>query len=71
MRITIPRAIRDQAGLAAGAEVEITLEDGIVRIRAALAEADRGKALVAHLRRHRRSGGMTTDEIMALTRGED
>ncbi len=29
-----------------------------------------GEALVAHLRAHATPGGMTTDEIMAITRGD-
>jgi AbrB family looped-hinge helix DNA binding protein len=31
-RIVIPAAIRDRAGLAAGAEVEVTFDDGGVRL---------------------------------------
>ncbi len=30
----------------------------------------RGEALVAHIRAHAKPGGMTTEEIMALTRDE-
>lgn len=34
-RIVIPKALRDQAGLAPGAEVEVALYDGRVEIEAA------------------------------------
>jgi AbrB family looped-hinge helix DNA binding protein len=52
-RVVIPAAIRDRAGLVAGAEVEVTLEDGVVRIER-VAEGPRlvkvGRRLVARPR---------------------
>jgi hypothetical protein len=56
--------------------VEFDFDGSDVRIRRARRKAKkltRGEDLIAHLRRHRPKGGlqMTTDEIMALTRGED
>jgi AbrB family looped-hinge helix DNA binding protein len=34
-RVVIPKPVRDEAGLAAGAEVEIELHDGVIEIAAA------------------------------------
>jgi AbrB family looped-hinge helix DNA binding protein len=71
-QFTIPQAIREQAGLMPGAEVEFEVErDGTIRIGLANnpTGATRGQRIVARLR----GAGdirMTTDEIMALTRGE-
>ena len=67
-QVTIPKAIREQAGITPGSEVEFTVEDGTVTVRPA---PDRGRELVEHLRSHREQFTMTTEEIMALTRGED
>ncbi|MCY7417790.1 MAG: AbrB/MazE/SpoVT family DNA-binding domain-containing protein [Chloroflexi bacterium] len=71
-QVTIPLAIREAAGFLPHTEVEFVMEeDGIRIIKAeqAGAKPDRGQMLVAHLR-GRGSRLMTTDEIMALTRGE-
>jgi AbrB family looped-hinge helix DNA binding protein len=69
-QVTIPQAMREQAGLMPGAEVEFSLEGKTVRIaRVRKPEgATRGERIVARLR----GAGdvrMSTDEIMALTRG--
>lgn len=74
-QVTIPAHIREQAGLLPLTEVEFGIEDGIVTLRPAgqRGGTDRGAEIVRHLRgRLRNSGrvGMTTDQIMALTRGE-
>jgi AbrB family looped-hinge helix DNA binding protein len=71
-QVTIPQAIREQAGLMPGCEVEFVLEDGIVRLVPAEPKKglSRGERIVRHLR-GRGSIGLSTDEIMALTRGDD
>ena len=67
-RITIPAAIRRQANLSPGIEVDIGLEDGAVTLRVGqLRYGHRGEQLVAHMR-GRGDVLLTTDEIMALTR---
>jgi AbrB family looped-hinge helix DNA binding protein len=71
-QVTIPQAIREQAGLMPGAEVEFEIDGKTVRIALARkpGRATRGERIVARLR----GAGdirMTTDEIMALTRGEN
>ncbi len=66
-QVTIPQAIRDATGIVPGTEVEFDVDDGAVIIRRAPREGA-GEALVARLRG---SGDvpLSTDEIMALTRG--
>jgi len=70
-QVTIPVAIREKAGLLPNTEVEVEFDGETVRITRARRKtaSGRGAQLVAHMR-GRGDGTMTTDEIMALTRGE-
>jgi len=69
-QVTIPIEIREKAGLLPNTEVEFELEGKVVRIRRARKpkRAGRGARAVERLRA-RATVRMTTDEIMALTRG--
>jgi AbrB family looped-hinge helix DNA binding protein len=71
-QVTIPQAVRESAGLLPNTEVDIAVEDGRVAIRKARPThpTSRGKRAVRSLRGRAGGVGMTTDEIMALTRGE-
>lgn len=70
-QVTIPIEIRRQAGLLPDTEVEFVVEDGNVVVRKATrASTGRGQRLFESLR-GRAQAGWTTEEIMALTRGED
>lgn len=72
-QVTIPADIRAAAGLMPNTEVAFEYDGTAVRIVpiASPRKPSRGEALVAHLRRHGKGQTtMTTDEIMALTRGE-
>ncbi len=70
-QVTIPLAIREKAGLFPNTEIEIELDGRAVRIRRARRKTSRGRGsqLVAHMR-GRGDKTMSTDEIMALMRGE-
>ena len=70
-QVTIPVAMREKAGLLPNTEVEFALDGNAVLIRPASKRKgmSRGERIVAHLR-GRGDVKMTTDEIMALTRGE-
>jgi AbrB family looped-hinge helix DNA binding protein len=71
-QVTIPIEIREALGLLPGTEVEFDIVGRSVRIRKAGTQG-RGAALVAGMRAAgRRAPGprMTTDQILALTRGE-
>lgn len=76
-QVTIPAAIRERAGLMPNTEVEFAYdENGTVRLFRATKKGKaktRGEQLIEHLREAGRKhpSSMTTDEIMALTRGED
>ncbi|WP_367273243.1 AbrB/MazE/SpoVT family DNA-binding domain-containing protein [Phenylobacterium sp.] len=65
-RVTIPAAIRERAGLSTDTAVDFELDGDAVRI----VPARRGSRLIAHLR-GRGDVSMTTDEIIALMRGDD
>lgn len=72
-QVTIPQEIREQAGLLPNTEVEFVLEDGAVKIvKAGEARGEtRGRRAVRGLRSAAARVSMTTDEIMALTRGDE
>lgn len=72
-QVTIPKRIRDMLGIQPGSKVAFTLaEDGRVNLSKIDKESASGKQ---HNRfavlRGSSSSGMSTDEIMALTRGEN
>ena len=68
-QVTIPLAIREKAGLLPDTEVEFQMAGGQVVIRKARGSARRGARLIEALR-GKGAVHMSTDEIMALTRGE-
>ena len=70
-QVTIPMDLRERAGLLPYTEVEFELDGAAVRIVRAKTQGvqSRGQRLVAALR-GKGDIAMSTDEIMALTRGE-
>ena len=67
-QVTIPKAVRDFLGIGPGSKVEFRrAEDG--RVVVTPAGNARPQSRFAGLR-GQAGGGMTTDEIMALTRGD-
>jgi AbrB family looped-hinge helix DNA binding protein len=67
-QVTIPVAIRDRLGLVPGSVVEFSIDGDAVRLTKAQTQEGRGRSLVARMRCSARSE-LSTDEIMALTRG--
>lgn len=67
-RITIPVKIRRQLDIQPGAEVGMSVEGNTIRILPVKKINLHGQQIVERLR-GKGSIGMTTDEIMALTRG--
>jgi AbrB family looped-hinge helix DNA binding protein len=65
-QVTIPLDVRRRLGVEAGSEVDFVVDDDSVRL--VRRTRGGGAALVKQMRRHGLT--MTTDEIMALTRGE-
>lgn len=69
--VTIPVEIREKAGLLPHTEVDFVLEDGGVRIvRASAPKGETRGQRAVRLLRGSATLGMSTDEIMALTRGD-
>ncbi len=71
-QVTIPKEIRDRLGLLPGTEVEFIERNGRAQVSKLPGGRHRGDEIVDRMRSA--SGGdiaMTTDEIMALTRGEN
>ena len=68
-QVTIPQEIRERAGLLPGTEVEFVIHGKKVLVQKAPTGHQRGRRLVEALRR-KGAVRMTTDQIMALTRGE-
>ena len=67
-QVTIPRRLRDHLGLKPGSQVEFELtEDGRVFLKTDRQAPD---SRFARLRGSAKLG-LSTDELMALTRGED
>jgi AbrB family looped-hinge helix DNA binding protein len=69
-QVTIPLDIRRALGLLPHSEVEFELMDGWARLRKAPSQRTRGRRIVEALR-GRADAGLSTEEILALTRGED
>lgn len=71
-QVTIPAEIREKAGLLPNTEVDFEFDGKVVRIsRAKVSDKkSRGARLVAHVR-GRGDVAMSTDAIMALTRGDE
>lgn len=69
-QVTIPRNVRQRLGIFPQSEVEFVVEGNTVILRTVAGEPSRGKRLIDTLR-GRATVRMTTDEIMAFTRGED
>ena len=68
-QVTIPIELREALGLLPDTEVEFERAGDCVRVRKVRRQSRRGRAIVAHLR-GRGSVRLSTDRIMALTRGE-
>ena len=67
-QVTIPIEIREKLGLLPNTEVEFEIRGGAAQIRRARRAPSRGRMIVEYSR-GRATAGLTTDEIMALTRG--
>lgn len=72
-QVTIPIALRERFGLSPGTEVEFVATDGALEIKPRKQTRKMASAFDHWLAKAAGSAkqGMTTDEIMATTRGED
>ena len=69
-QVTIPQEIRERLGLLPLCEVEFDVVGDSVRIRKKRGSKSRGDLMLEAMRRAPK-GLMSTDELMAMTRGED
>jgi antitoxin PrlF len=69
-QVTIPKHIRELAGLLPDMEVEFRFEEGRVVLAKTLDQPSRAERAVERLRRARPRTSLSTNEILALTRGE-
>lgn len=71
-QVTIPIEIREKLGILPETEVEFVLKGGRAYIVKAGTPGKRGRRIVEHLRGRARGSRirLSTDEIMALTRGD-
>jgi AbrB family looped-hinge helix DNA binding protein len=67
-QVTIPQEIRHRLGLQPETEVEFDIVGNMVRIRKVASRNGRGHGIVDRLR-GRATTRLTTDQILALTRG--
>jgi AbrB family looped-hinge helix DNA binding protein len=69
-QVTIPQEIRERLGLLPPCEVEFDVVGDSVRMRKKGGSKTRGERMLEAMRQAPK-GLMSTDELMALTRGED
>jgi AbrB family looped-hinge helix DNA binding protein len=69
-QVTIPQDIRERYGLLPHTEVEFAVDDGVVVLRKAEGGNRRMREWARQYRGSLRAG-MSTDELMRLTRGDD
>jgi antitoxin PrlF len=69
-QVTIPKHIRELAGLLPEMEVEFRFENGRIFLEKTLSSPNRIELAVERLRRAQPCVSLTTNDILALTRGE-
>jgi len=70
-QVTIPQEIREHCGLLPHTEVRFVVVEGRVWIEKQTQEASRSSEGLQRLRRARLRGRLSTDALLALTRGQD
>ncbi len=75
-QVTIPKAVRDRAGIRAGSEVEFDVDGEVITMKRVPSRKrpgkSRGEKIVEALRGSRTANrDLSTDELMRLLRGDD
>jgi AbrB family looped-hinge helix DNA binding protein len=74
-QVTVPKRVRDALGIGPGSEVDFRVEEGgarLVKMESGPSDETRGERMVRLLEEAGRrlpSSGLSTDQIMELTRG--
>ena len=69
-QVTVPVEIREQLGIQPGTEVEFEVAGDTVVLRKVQGSRRRGRSIIARMR-GKATVSMTTEEILALTRGDE
>jgi AbrB family looped-hinge helix DNA binding protein len=69
-QVTIPIDVRHHFGLHPGDEIEFVIDGDALLLHKSASSPSRGRRVVDHLLSHTADVDMSTDEIMALTRGD-
>ncbi len=69
-QVTIPQELRNRLGFLPGTEVEFIPEGNSLKLIKKRAAPGKGAQLIRHLK-GKATVSLSTDEIMALTRGEE
>lgn len=67
-QVTIPVAFREKLGFLPNTEVEFDIDGEMLRLRKAKSDYSRGRLIVSKMR-GKATAGMSTEQIMAITRG--
>lgn len=67
-QVTIPVAFREKLGFLPNTEVEFDVDGEMLRLRRVKSDYGRGRLIVSKMR-GKSTAGMSTEEIMAMTRG--
>jgi AbrB family looped-hinge helix DNA binding protein len=70
-QVTIPQGIRDKLGLLPHCEVAFDVVGNSVRIRKVRGKNTRAQQILDRLRGSAPKPGLTTNQLMAMTRGEE
>ena len=68
-QVTIPQELRESLGFLPETEVEFLQDGKELRVVRKKSKSTRGRALLDHMRQNAGSSGLTTKQIMELTRG--
>ena len=70
-QVTIPIDIRERCGIGPNTEVRFAVENGRVIIEPQTGTGGRGEEAVQRLRKARLRTRLSTDQLLALTRGDE
>lgn len=70
-QVTIPIDIRERCGIGPHTEVRFLVENGRVFIEPQHSSSSRGEEAVQRLRQSRLRTRLSTDQLLALTRGDE
>jgi len=67
-QVTIPVAFREKLGFLPNTDVEFDIDGEMLRVRKTKGDYSRGRLIVSRMR-GKATAGMSTEQIMAMTRG--